>query len=210
MSSAKRLVLIASLALAVALVFALKRDDSEAPGNVSAPAVAASPDAAEAPPAVAAASSELERTPAQPAEAPEPAPVAMAPTDSGAAGPAGPTPRREPAATVAKTSADAPRAVAVALPRLVDVGADKCIPCKAMAPILEELRVEYAGRFRVDFVDAWKYPDQAVPFNVYGIPTQIFFDASGRELYRHVGFISKEEILSTWRRLGFPMTPGKG
>ena len=94
-----------------------------------------------------------------------------------------------------------------ALPRLVDVGADKCIPCKAMAPILEELRVEYASRLRVDFIDAWKYPDQAAPFNVYGIPTQIFFAPSGRELERHLGFISKEEILSTWRRLGFPLTP---
>jgi len=96
------------------------------------------------------------------------------------------------------------------IPRLVDLGADKCIPCKAMAPILEELRVEYAAQLRVDFIDAWKYPDQAVPFNVYGIPTQIFYDPSGRELYRHVGFFSKDEILSTWRRLGFPLTPGKG
>ena len=77
-----------------------------------------------------------------------------------------------------------------------------------MAPILEELRQEYAGRLRVDFIDAWKHPDQAAPFNVYGIPTQIFFDPSGRELYRHVGFISKEDILSTWRRLGYPLTPG--
>ena len=79
-----------------------------------------------------------------------------------------------------------------------------------MAPILEELRLECAGQLRVDFIDAWKYPDQAVPFNVYGIPTQIFFDPSGRELHRHVGFISKEEILSIWRRLGFPLTPAKG
>ena len=78
-----------------------------------------------------------------------------------------------------------------------------------MAPILEELRQEYAGRLRVDFIDAWKYPDQAVPFNVYGIPTQIFFDPSGRELHRHEGFISKEDILATWRRLGFPLTPGE-
>ncbi|MBE3134819.1 MAG: thioredoxin family protein [Acidobacteria bacterium] len=110
---------------------------------------------------------------------------------------------------------DAPHSTAAsasaagALPRLVDVGADKCIPCKAMAPILEELRQEYAGRLRVDFIDAWKYPDQAVPFNVYGIPTQIFFDPSGRELHRHEGFISKEDILATWRRLGFPLTPGE-
>ena len=79
-----------------------------------------------------------------------------------------------------------------------------------MAPILVELRRDYAGRLRVDFIDAWKYPDQAEPFNVFGIPTQIFFDPSGRELHRHVGFFSKEDILSTWRRLGYPLTPGDG
>lgn len=101
-------------------------------------------------------------------------------------------------------------ALHAALPRLVDVGADRCIPCKAMAPILEELRQEYAGRLRVDFIDAWKFPDQAAPFNVYGIPTQIFFDPSGRELHRHVGFISKQEILATWRRLGFPLSSREG
>ena len=210
MSTSRRLVLIAALALAIALVFALKRDGAEAPGNLPVPTVAVSPDPAEAPPAGAAASPARERTPARPASAPEPAPVATPPTGSGPAPLAGQRPPGDPAATVAKTPADAPRTVAVALPRLVDVGADKCIPCKAMAPILEELRVEYAGRLRVDFIDAWKYPDQAVPFNVYGIPTQIFFDPSGRELYRHVGFFSKEDILSTWRRLGFSLTPGKG
>ncbi len=122
-------------------------------------------------------------------------------TPSGAVAPAVP-----PTYAVPQTSAaGATRAVAV--PRLVDVGADKCIPCKAMAPILEELRREYAGRLRVDFIDARKYPDQAAPFNVYGIPTQIFFDPAGRELHRHEGFISKDDILATWRRLGFPLTP---
>jgi thioredoxin 1 len=91
----------------------------------------------------------------------------------------------------------------------VDVGADKCIPCKAMVPVLEELRRECAGRLQVDFIDAWKYPEQAEPFNVYGIPVQIFLDPSGRELYRHLGFFSKAEILETWRRLGYPLTPAR-
>jgi thioredoxin 1 len=75
-----------------------------------------------------------------------------------------------------------------------------------MVPVLDALRREYAGKLQVDFVDAWKNPDAAAPFNVYGIPTQIFFDPSGRELQRHLGFISKEEILETWRRLGFRLT----
>ena len=104
-------------------------------------------------------------------------------------------------------SVAASASAAIALPRLVDVGADKCIPCKAMVPVLEALRREYAGRLRVDFIDAWKFPEQAAPFDVYGIPTQIFIDPSGRELQRHLGFISKEGILETWRQLGYRLTP---
>ena len=83
-----------------------------------------------------------------------------------------------------------------ALPLLVDVGADKCIPCVMMAPILEELKKEYKGSLDVVFVDAWKKPEEANKYRVRMIPTQIFYDASGKELYRHAGFMSKEDILS--------------
>lgn len=88
------------------------------------------------------------------------------------------------------------------LPRLLDLGADKCIPCKMMAPILEELKKEFAGRFQVDFVDVWKNPNEAPKYKINTIPTQIFFDAQGKELWRHVGFISKEDILAKWKSLG--------
>jgi len=89
------------------------------------------------------------------------------------------------------------------IPRLVDLGADKCIPCKAMAPILVELRAEYAGRLQVDFIDVWKDPSAGDPYRIYAIPTQIFFDGQGKELTRHEGFISKADILATWQRLGY-------
>lgn len=89
-----------------------------------------------------------------------------------------------------------------ALPRLVDLGADRCIPCKAMAPILVELRAEYAGRMQVDFIDVWKDPGAGDPYQIYAIPTQIFFGADGKELARHEGFISKADILATWKRVG--------
>ena len=92
---------------------------------------------------------------------------------------------------------------ATTLPRLVDVGADKCIPCKMMAPILDELKTEYAGRFEVEFVDVWKYREKAAQYGVQMIPTQIFYDAQGKELTRHSGFIGKEDILSQWRQLGY-------
>jgi thioredoxin 1 len=88
------------------------------------------------------------------------------------------------------------------LPKLVDLGADKCIPCKLMAPILEELKKEYAGRMNVEFIDVWKNPDAGKQYGVEMIPTQIFYDAEGRELFRHVGFFGKEDILGKWKELG--------
>lgn len=95
---------------------------------------------------------------------------------------------------------------AAALPRLVDLGAGKCIPCKMMAPILEELKSEYAGRLQVDFIDVWENPDEAKQYNINLIPTQIFFDPAGKELFRHEGFISKEDILAKWQELGFNLS----
>ena len=101
-----------------------------------------------------------------------------------------------PAGTEPATPAPAPR------PRLVDLGADKCIPCKMMAPILEELKTAYAGQLQVDFIDVWKNPDAGDQYGIRIIPTQIFFDAQGKELFRHEGFFAKEDILAKWRELG--------
>jgi thiol-disulfide isomerase/thioredoxin len=95
------------------------------------------------------------------------------------------------------------------LPRLVDLGADKCIPCKMMAPILKELKTEYAGRMDVEFIDVWKNPDAGKPYKIQLIPTQIFFDASGKERFRHEGFFGKEDILAKWKELGVDLK-GKG
>jgi len=88
------------------------------------------------------------------------------------------------------------------LPRLVDLGSDKCAQCKMMAPILDDLREEYAGRFDVVFIDVWKTEGAAKRYGVDVIPTQIFFAAGGEELYRHVGFYSSQEILAKWNELG--------
>jgi thioredoxin 1 len=89
-----------------------------------------------------------------------------------------------------------------ALPRLVDLGAGRCIPCKAMAPILEGLKAEYAGRMQVQFIDVWKDPDAARPYDIRIIPTQVFYGADGKELARHEGFMARDEILAQWKRSG--------
>jgi thioredoxin 1 len=88
------------------------------------------------------------------------------------------------------------------LPKLIELGADKCIPCKMMAPILEELKSEYAGRLEVVFIDVWKNPEKGREYGIRVIPTQILYDADGNEFYRHVGFFSKEDILKTYRKKG--------
>jgi thioredoxin 1 len=89
-----------------------------------------------------------------------------------------------------------------ARPRLLDLGATKCIPCKMMAPILDELKEEYAGRLDVEFIDVWQNREAAGQYGIESIPTQIFFDAAGKELYRHQGFLAKEDILKKWEELG--------
>ena len=92
------------------------------------------------------------------------------------------------------------------LPKLLDLGASTCIPCKMMAPILEELKKEYAGKLEVEFIDVWKNPDAGKQYDIEIIPTQIFFDAGGKELFRHVGFFAKEDILAKWKELGVELT----
>lgn len=107
---------------------------------------------------------------------------------------------------VPNTVPAAPSAETVPLPRLVDLGAHSCIPCKKMAPILDELRREYTGRLNVEFIDVWQNPDAGQKYGIRLIPTQIFYDAAGRELARHEGFMSKEDILAQWSSLGVALT----
>lgn len=95
---------------------------------------------------------------------------------------------------------------AAGLPRLVDLGSTVCTPCKMMAPILEELKKEYAGRLQVEFIDVMANPDAATPYKISLIPTQVFFDASGKERFRHEGFFAKEDILAKWKQLGVDLT----
>jgi thioredoxin 1 len=85
---------------------------------------------------------------------------------------------------------------------MVDLGAKKCIPCKMMAPILAKLEKEYAGRAAVVFLDVWEDPKPAHRFAIQGIPTQIFFDKDGKEVFRHLGFLSEEEIVRRLKDLG--------
>jgi len=85
---------------------------------------------------------------------------------------------------------------------LVDLGAGACIPCKMMAPILEKLEKVYRGKAAIVFVDVWKNPTGAEPFKIRVIPTQIFYDKKGKEVYRHEGFMSEKDIVAVLTKLG--------
>ena len=78
---------------------------------------------------------------------------------------------------------------------LVDLGAKTCIPCKMMAPILEELKTEYKGRAEVVFIDVHEKTDMAKPFALMAIPTQVVYDRQGKEVFRHVGFLEKKALI---------------
>ncbi len=111
------------------------------------------------------------------------------------------------------------------IPIIIDFGSDSCIPCKEMAPVLEELNSELKGKAIIRFVDVWKYPDLAEGYPVSVIPTQIFFDAEGRPyspedpetlqlkqytlkttgehvFTAHEGGVTREQLLSALKEMG--------
>ena len=91
------------------------------------------------------------------------------------------------------------------LPVLLELGSHKCPPCRQMMPILDELREEYSGKFQVRYIDVWKDRAAGEKYGVRAIPTQIFFDSKGREIFRHVGFYPKKDILATWKKIGIKL-----
>ena len=87
-------------------------------------------------------------------------------------------------------------------PTVADFGARTCIPCKKMAPLLEELNHELKGKANVLFTDVWATQTLAQQYRIQMIPTQIFFDATGKEIKRHMGFMEKSEMLKELKALG--------
>ena len=76
----------------------------------------------------------------------------------------------------------------------VELGSVNCIPCKKMQPVMKSIETKYKGLIKVTFHDVWKDEAPAKKYGVELIPTQVFLDASGKELMRHVGFYAEEEI----------------
>ena len=85
---------------------------------------------------------------------------------------------------------------------MVDLGANQCIPCKMMAPIIEKLEKNYRGKAAIVFIDVWKDKEPAKRFGIRAIPTQIFFNKEGKEVYRHTGFMGEADIVGQLKKMG--------
>lgn len=86
----------------------------------------------------------------------------------------------------------------------VEIGAAKCIPCKAMQPIMKEVAEEYKGQVRVLFHDVWTQQGRmdAEKYNIRMIPTQVFLDKDGKEYFRHEGYFPKEGVVEVLKKGG--------
>lgn len=99
-------------------------------------------------------------------------------------------------------AADKPQTIPVpGIVTMVDLGATSCIPCRMMAPILKELKTEYKGKAEVIFIDVWQNEDEGKRFGVQAIPTQIFYNKSGKEVSRHTGFMEKQAIIDQLEKM---------
>jgi len=84
----------------------------------------------------------------------------------------------------------------------LELGSDRCIPCRQMQPIMKEIAAAFADDVLVVFYDVWEDPAPARKYKVQLIPTQIFLDGAGKELFRHMGLYPKDEILKILEKQG--------
>jgi thioredoxin 1 len=78
----------------------------------------------------------------------------------------------------------------------IELGSERCMPCKMMKPVLKEIKKEYKGKVNVVFYDVWTKAGKpyAEKYKIMSIPTQVFLDENGKEYFRHTGFFPKKEI----------------
>jgi thioredoxin 1 len=85
---------------------------------------------------------------------------------------------------------------------MVALGKKTCTQCKMMSPILEKMKVKYDGKAAIVFINLLEDPEQQYVYKLKALPTQIFFDKEGKEMYRHVGFLSEKDIIAQLNNMG--------
>lgn len=116
--------------------------------------------------------------------------------------PASPEPAPKPPSAPDLTSIPLQQALSSGKPTLAEFGWRTCVPCKEMKPVLEELAVEYEGKLNVVIIEVYEQEELTRQHGIMAIPTQIFFDSSGEEITRHMGFWPREEIITQLEKMG--------
>lgn len=92
------------------------------------------------------------------------------------------------------------------LPSMLEFGAIGCIPCKAMEGVLEELRKSHQDSLIVRFINVREEREEMEKNKVQIIPTQIFLGTDGKEIFRHEGYFSADEIRAKFKELGYNLS----
>ena len=91
----------------------------------------------------------------------------------------------------------------------IELGSVRCIPCRAMQPVMKAIEERYGDQIDIIFYDVWT-PDQrhyAQEYRIRLIPTQVFLDSTGTELMRHEGFFPEQEIVQFLEAKGLRPVP---
>lgn len=97
---------------------------------------------------------------------------------------------------------DFKKALTSGKPLLVDFGANSCLPCRQLRPVLKEIATEYSAKASVLVIDAYKNQNLAQEYKVFMLPTLVFFDSKGKEAFRNVGIMEKEKIVGKLKEIG--------
>jgi thiol-disulfide isomerase/thioredoxin len=89
------------------------------------------------------------------------------------------------------------------LPRMWDYGSENCIPCKTMKQILDPMMVDYKGKVDIRIVLVNDEKELTRQARIQIIPTQIFYDPDGKELFRHVGVYPRDSIVGKFKEFGW-------
>jgi len=100
------------------------------------------------------------------------------------------------------TEEELKKAFAGGKPLLVDFGANSCLPCRQLRPILKELSKEFTGKAEILVIDVYKYQHLAREYKIAALPTLVFFDNKGKEVFRHPGAMNKDQIAAKLKEIG--------
>jgi thioredoxin 1 len=89
-------------------------------------------------------------------------------------------------------------------PLIVRFGLERCLQCIKQGQAFAELEPKYAGRMEFRTVHIGEQESMAGEYKVLLIPTVLFFDGAGEEVFRHVGYLSADALEAEFTRTGLP------